>query len=82
MDTPGTEVNPMKRSRGWPIPVGSSLPFGSDRPEGYPSAMVRGATKPRLLGVLGVGIGIELGWLDSRSDPDADADADDQPLWL
>jgi cadmium resistance protein CadD (predicted permease) len=36
----------------------------------------RGAAKPRLLGLLGIGIGIELGWLDNRSDTDTDTDTD------
>jgi hypothetical protein len=44
-------------------------------------SLVRGAAKPRLLGLLEVGIGIEigieLGWLDNRFDTDADANADD-----
>jgi hypothetical protein len=45
---------------------------------------VRGAAKPRLLGLLGirigigVGVGIELGPLDNRSDTDTDTDTDDQ----
>jgi hypothetical protein len=43
-------------------------------------SLVRGAARPRLLGLLGVGIGIELGWRENLSDTDADADADDQAL--
>ena len=41
-------------------------------------SLVRGAAKPRLLGLLGVGvgIGIELGSLDNRSDTDTDTDTD------
>jgi len=38
--------------------------------------LVRGVAKPWLLGLLGIGIGIELGSLGNRSDTDADADAD------
>jgi hypothetical protein len=41
-------------------------------------AVVRGAPKPWLLGLLGVGIGIELLPLDKRSD--TDTDTDDQGL--
>ena len=45
-------------------------------------ALVRGAVKPWLLGLLGVGIGIELGSLDTHSDtdPDSDSDSDDKAL--
>ena len=41
-------------------------------------SLLRGAAKPRLLGLLGVGvgIGIELGSLDNRSDTDTDTDTD------
>jgi hypothetical protein len=43
-------------------------------------SLVRGAAKPRLVGLLGVGI--ELGSLDNRSDTDTDTDTDtdDQAL--
>jgi hypothetical protein len=47
-------------------------------------SLVRGVAKPWLLGLLGVGVGIELGWLDNRSDTHADTDtetdSDDQVL--
>jgi len=45
-------------------------------------SLVRGVAKPWRLGLLGVGIGIgiELGWLDNRSDTHADTDSDDQAL--
>jgi hypothetical protein len=57
-----------------------------------PDALVRGAAKRWLLGLLGIGIGIaigvgvgvgiELGWLDHRfdNDTDTDTDTDDQVL--
>ena len=43
-------------------------------------SLVRGAANPWLLGLLrvGVGIGIELGWLDYCFDTDTDTDTDDQ----
>jgi hypothetical protein len=37
-------------------------------------SLVRGAAGPWLLGLLGVGIGIELGWLDYCFDTDTDTD--------
>ena len=45
-------------------------------------SLVRGVAKPWLLGLLGVGIGlgvgIEPGWLDNRSVTDPGTDTDDQ----